>query len=460
MEIIICDVLISGGTIITQNSTRAIIQNGSISIKGSEIIDIGNKEDVDFKYSARKMIDARGKYIFPGLINTHTHLFQTFIKGLGEGLSLYQWVDGIAAPSAFGMSEKQAYLSTILGGMEAIHCGTTTLLDFMYSMPHSRLHRQVGNGLRDIGLRGVLGLGLMENGEEHGLSPCQFRPVTEALAEWHEIMEEYKGGNLSFALAPEIPFGISPNSFRAIREFANKHGILITIHINETLDDDKVNLKDYQKRAVPFLEELGFWGEDVIGVHCVKMQPEDIEIFVKNDVKISHNPVSNMYLGVGVAPIMDLKQSGLTISLGTDGAGSNNSQDMLEVMKSTGLLHKVHHQNPAVMNAQTILDMATLGGAKALGQADRIGSLEVNKQADLFIFDPIKPKSAPVFDPVSSLVFSSGPENVSTTIVAGKILMEERKIIGFDELEILQECQESAWELAKRVGYIPNFLKL
>jgi len=167
-----------------------------------------------------------------------------------------------------------------------------------------------------------------------------------------------------------------------------------------------------------------------------------------------------MYLGVGVAPIMDLKQSGLTISLGTDGAGSNNSQDMLEVMKSTGLLHKVHHQNPAVMNAQTILDMATLGGAKALGQADRIGSLEVNKQADLFIFDPFKPKSAPVFDPVSSLVFSSGPENVSTTIVAGNILMEERKIIGFDELEILQECQESAWELAKRVGYIPNFLKL
>lgn len=460
MEKIICDILISGGTIITQNSTREIIQDGSIIIKGSEIIDIGKKEDVDFKYSARKIIDARGKYIFPGLINTHTHLFQTFIKGLGEGLSLYQWVDGIAAPSAFGMSERQAYLSTLLGGMEAIQCGTTTLLDFMYSMPDSRLHRQVTNGLIDIGLRGVLGLGLMENGEDHGLSPCQFRPVTEALAEWQEIMEKYNGGILSFALAPEIPFGISPNSFREIRECANKHGIPITIHINETFDDDKVNLKDYQKRAVPFLEELGFWGEDVIGVHCVKMQPEDIEIFVKNDVKISHNPISNMYLGVGIAPIMELMQSRLTISLGTDGAGSNNSQDMLEVMKNTGLLHKVRHENPAVMNAQTILDMATLGGAKALGQADRIGSLEVNKQADLFIFDPLKPKSTPVFDPVSSLVFSSGPENVSTTIVAGNILMEERKIISFDELEILQECQESAWELAKNVGYIPKFFKL
>lgn len=459
MEKINCDVLISGGTIITQNSTREIIRNGSIVIKGSEIVDIGNQEDVDFKYSAGKMINTQGKYVFPGLINTHTHLFQTFIKGLGEGLSLYQWVDGIAAPSAFGMSERQAYLSTILGGMEVIHCGTTTLLDFMYSMPHSKLHRQVANGLRDMGLRGILGLGLMENGEEHGLSPCQFRPVTEALAEWQDIMEEYKGGILSFALAPEIPFGISPNSFREIREFSNKHGIPITIHINETLDDDKVNLKDYQKRAVPFLEELGFWGEDVIGVHCVKMQPEDIEIFVKNDVKISHNPVSNMYLGVGIAPIIELKQSGLTISLGTDGAGSNNSQDMFEVIKNTGLLHKLHHQNPGVINAQTILDMATLGGAKALGMADKIGSLEVNKQADLFIFDLFKPKSTPVFDPVSTLVFSSGPENVSTTMVAGKLLMEEREIIAVNELEILQECQERAWELAKRVGYIPKFLK-
>jgi 5-methylthioadenosine/S-adenosylhomocysteine deaminase len=457
MEKINCDVLISGGTIVTQNSTREIIQNGSIIIKGSEIIDIGKRDDLDFKYSARKLINARGKYIFPGLINTHTHLFQTFIKGLGECLPLYQWVDGIAAPSASAMSERQAYLSTILGGMEAIQCGTTTLLDFMYSMPDSRLHRQVGNGLRDIGLRGVLGLGLMENGEEHGLSPCQFRPVIEALDEWQKIMEEYKGGNLSFALAPEIPFGITPNGYREIRDFATTNGIPITIHINETLDDDRANLKDYQKRAVPFLEELGFWGKDVIGVHCVKMQPEDIEIFVKNNVKISHNPVSNMYLGVGIAPIMELKQSGLTICLGTDGAGSNNSQDMFEVMKSTGLLHKVFHENPAVMNSQTILDMATLGGAKALGQDDRIGSLEVNKQADLFIFDPLKPKSAPVFDPISSLVFSSGSENVSTTIVAGNILMEERKIIGIDELEILQECQKSAWELAERVGYIPKF---
>ncbi len=459
MEEINCDVLISGGTIITQNAKREIINNGSIVINGSEIIEIGQKEDVEFKYSARKVINAHGKYVFPGLINTHTHLFQTFIKGLGEGLSLYQWVDEIAAPSASGMSEKQAYLSTLLGGMEAIHCGTTTLLDFMYSMPDSKLHRQVGNGLRDIGLRGVLGLGLMENGEEHGLSPCQFRPVTEALDEWQEIMNEYKGGILSFALAPEIPFGITPKGYRDIRNFASTNGIPITIHINETLEDDNANIKDYQKRAVPFLEELGFWGEDVIGVHCVKMQPEDIEIFVKHNVKISHNPVSNMYLGVGVAPIIELNELGLTISLGTDGAGSNNSQDMFEVMKSTGLLHKVHHQNSEVINAQTILDMATLGGAISLGLSDRIGSLEVSKQADLFIFDPLKPKSTPVFDPISNLVFSSGSENISTTIVAGKILMEERKIIGINELDILQECQESAWKLARKVGCIPKFLQ-
>lgn len=455
-----CDILISGGTIITQNTTREIIQNGSIVISGSEIIDIGGTKELVDKYNPQKIITASGKFIFPGLINTHTHLFQTFIKGIGEGLSLYEWIDGISAPSASSMSEEEAYLSTLLGGIEAIHGGTTTILDFMYSMPNSSLHRQVANGFLKLGLRGVLGLGLMENGEQHGLSPCQFRPVSEALCEWSEIRNQFINPQLSFALAPELPFGITRESFEEIRSYATTHKIPITLHINESEEDDKATLIDFGKRAIPFLDEIGFWKSDVIAVHCIKMQPEDINIFIKNEVKISHNPISNMYIGLGYAPIIKFINEGLSVSLATDGAGSNNSQDMFEVMKCTGLLHKFVHTNPQIINSQMVLDMATLGGAKAIGQEKKIGSLEIGKQADLFIFDPIFPKSVPVFDPVSSLVFSSGSENVSTTIVAGKILMENKEIINFDEKDILKECQERAWELAKRVGYIPKFFKL
>ncbi|PKM79021.1 MAG: hypothetical protein CVU88_07960, partial [Firmicutes bacterium HGW-Firmicutes-13] len=333
-----CDILVSDGTIITQNANREIIQNGSIVISGSEIIEIGESKKIDDKYNPTKKISAAGKYIYPGLINTHTHLFQTFIKGIGEGLSLYEWVDGIAAPSASSMSEEEAYLSTLLGGIEAIHSGTTTILDFMYSMPNSTLHRQVVNGFQKLGLRGVLGLGLMENGEEHGLSPCQFRPVSEALNEWSNIRNQFSSPQLSFALAPEIPFGITRESFEEIRDYATNHKIPITIHINETEEDDQATLIDFGERAVPFLNSIGFWKPDVVAVHCIKMQPEDMKIFIENDVKISHNPISNMYLGVGCAQIIEFLNAGSTVSLATDGAGSNNSQDMFEVMKCTGLL--------------------------------------------------------------------------------------------------------------------------
>ncbi|NMC80712.1 MAG: amidohydrolase [Chloroflexi bacterium] len=451
----VCDLLLHGGTIITQNEGREVIPCGAIAIRDGRIAALSTADEILSGYRAKRTIDARGRYIFPGLINTHTHLFQTFIKGLGEGLTLYEWIDSISAPSSAGMSEHQAYLSGLLGGIEAIHCGTTTVLDFMYSMPSSKLYWQIGRSFKQLGLRGIMGLGLMENGEEHGLSPCQFRPVVEALAEWDEITAWLGSDLLTFALAPEVPFGITRQGYERIRQYASDHHMLITIHINENYDDDRAVMADYNQRAIPFLEELGFWGPDVIGVHCVKMQPEDIEIFARRDVKISHNPVSNMYLGVGRSPILEFQKAGLTISLATDGAGSNDSQDMIEVMKCAGLLHKVGHENPGVIRAQTILDMATLGGARAIGRENDLGSLEIGKQADLFIFDPLRPKSAPVMDPISSLVFSSGADSVVTTIIAGNVVMEEREILTINEAAVLRECQESASELAKRVGYAP-----
>jgi len=454
-----CDLIIDGGTIITQNSSRERIPNGALAIRGSRIIGVGSAHEINYHFMAKRNISAAGKFIFPGLINTHTHLFQTFIKGLGEGFTLYEWIDSISAPSASGMSEEHAYLSGLLGGIESIRCGTSTVLDFMYSMPTSKLYRQIGRSFSTLKLRGVLGIGLMENGEEHGLSPCQFRPVLEALAEWEDITRQLSSPLISFALAPELPFGVAKEGFQAIRQFATDHHIPITLHINESPDDDKANLIDHGMRSVPFLESIGFWGADVIGVHCIRMQPEDIEIFAQRDVKISHNPVSNMYIGVGKAPIAEFRKAGLTISLATDGAGSNNSQDMIEVLKCAGLLQKLAHEDPGAIDSQTILDMATLGGAKALGREKDLGSLEVGKEADLFIFDPLRAKSTPVFDPVSSLVFSSGQDSIITTLVGGEVVMEESRILTVNEADVLRECQEKAWDLAQQVGYAPGMLR-
>ena len=446
------DLLISGGTVITQNEQREIINRGAVAVQGANILAVGPAEVLETRYHSGRTIDARGQFIFPGLINTHTHLFQTFIKGLGQGLSLYEWVDSIAAPSSVEMMRREAYLSAMLGGLEALHCGTTTVLDFMYSMPVTHLYREVAQAFADLGLRGILGLGLMETGEQHDLSPCQFRPVPEALAEWADLGTALTTPLITPALAPEIAFGITRPGLEQIRRFASDKGMVITIHINEVDDDDRAMLADHGQRCIPFLEQIGFWGPDVLAVHCVKMQPEDIDIFVRHGVKVSHNPVSNMYLGVGAAPVREMIEAGLTVSLATDGAGSNNSQDMLETMKCAGLLHRLQAQDPAATSAQMILDMATLGGAKAIGRDDSLGSLETGKQADLFLFDPARPKAIPVLDPVGTLVFSSGMDSVTTTVVAGKVLLENGTATAVDEVALLRECQEAAWALARRAG--------
>ncbi len=209
---------------------------------------------------------------------------------------------------------------------------------------------------------------------------------------------------------------------------------------------------------MPFLEEVGFWGPDVLAVHCVRLEPEDIEILVHHDVKISHNPISNMYLGSGAAPIVELRRAGLTVGLGTDGAASNNSQDMIETCKCAGLVQKMAHRDPSAITAADVLDMATIDGARAIGQGKRLGSLEAGKQADLFIYDPYQPRSVPVLDPVASLVFSAGPEGVVTTVVAGKVLLEKRQITTVDEAALLRECQEAAHALAKRAGTLPGHI--
>jgi 5-methylthioadenosine/S-adenosylhomocysteine deaminase len=454
------DLLIAGGTVITQSEGREIITAGAVAVRGDSILAVGPADNLQGRYSARRVLDATGRLVFPGLINTHTHLFQTFQKGLGEGLTLYEWVRAVTGPSIPLMSERDAYLAAALGGLEALHSGTTTVFDYQYPLPNKELYRSVARAFRDLGLRGSLALGMTETGEQFGLPAYLHQPVERSLAEWDnltaEIGSEVGHNVLSFGLAPAIVFGITRAGLEKLRAYATERGMLLSLHVNETADDNRAVLAEHGQRAVPFLEELGFWGPDVLAVHCVRLQPEDVEILVRHDVKISHNPISNMYLGSGAAPIVELRRAGLTVGLGTDGAASNNSQDMIETCKCAGLVQKMANQDPSAITAADVLDMATIDGARAIGQGDRLGSLETGKQADLFIYDPRWSRSVPVLDPVASLVFSAGTEGVVTTIVAGQVLLEGGQITTVDEAALLQECQQAAVALAKRAGTLPG----
>jgi 5-methylthioadenosine/S-adenosylhomocysteine deaminase len=453
------DLLIVGGTVITQNAEREIVPNGAVAVRGCRIAAVGPAPELASRYSAVRTLDFTGRYLFPGLINTHAHLFQTFAKGLGEGLLLYDWVQAVTGPTIEAMTPRDAYLATILGGLESVRSGVTTLLDYQYPLNDPEMPRGFAQGFVDLGLRGILGLGLTETGEHHGLPPYLFIPVSEALAGWDARIAEIGSDPraqemLSFCLSPAIPFGITRGGLEAMRAYATERNMLISMHINETPDDDQAILADHGLRAIPFLEAAGFLGPDVLAVHCVRMEPEDIEILSRHDVKVSHNPVSNMYLGSGCAPVVKMRQAGITVSLATDGAASNNSQDMLETLKCAGLIHKLYHRDPSAMTASDVLDMATIDGARAIGQGDRLGSLEPGKQADLFVMDPVRVKSVPVLDPVASLVFSSGQGNIVTTVVAGRVLLDEGQIITVDEEALLLEAQAAAERVAKDSGAI------
>lgn len=448
------DILIKNGYVVSMNQKRALLPDGAIAIQGDKILEVGNTADMIAKYAAAKVIDAAGKFIYPGFVNTHSHLFQVLLKGLGRDKLLFDWLDSSVRRAIYQIDQECVYYAALVGCIENLRSGATTILDYMYCHGQAGLDDAVMQAFEDIGIRGILGRGHTKTSSFPADCACEINETEEMFfADVERLVAKYKGhSRLSLALAPGIIWDLSEEGYLQTRDLADKHGILITMHTVETEDDDKYCVEARGMRTIPYLEKVGILGPDYVAVHSVHMSPEDMALFKKYDVKVSHNPVSNMILASGVAPVPEFLKQGITVGLATDGAASNDTQDMMEVLKTTALLHKVNTRNAAAVNAGQVLEMATLGGARTVLMEDRIGSLEAGKKADLFIYNPLTPKSIPVADPVSTLVYSSGQNNIETTIVDGKIVLENGRITSVNEEEALFRLQEAAYELRKRTG--------
>jgi 5-methylthioadenosine/S-adenosylhomocysteine deaminase len=446
------DLLIKNATVITMNEAREILYDCAIAITGDKISELGPTKDLESKYSSGKTIDAKGKFVFPGLINTHSHLFQVLLKGLGRDKVLLDWLDSSVRRAIWQIDEECVYYAALVGCIENIRSGATTVLDFMYCHGKAGLDDMVIKAFEDIGIRGILGRAYTNTATLPADCPCELNETEEMFfSEVERLAEKYKNHpRISIAIAPGIIWDVSEEGFKTIRSLADKHGLLITMHTVETEDDDEYCLANRGMRTIPYLEKIGLLGPDYISVHSVHMKPEDIKIFKDLDVKVSHNPVSNMILASGVAPVPEFLKQGITVSLATDGAASNDTQDMMEVLKTTALMHKLHTRDAAVVSADQVVEMATLGGAKTIGRAGELGSIEPGKKADLFIYNPVTAKSIPVADPVSTLIYSSGQANVETTIVNGQVILEDGKILKVDEREVLLKLQEVAASLRER----------
>jgi 5-methylthioadenosine/S-adenosylhomocysteine deaminase len=449
------DLVVRHALIITQDDQRTVIENGALAADDGAIVALSSCGAIDAAYRGRTVLDAGGKALFPGLLNIHTHLFQSAVKGLGEDMAVEQWVQAVTFPTAAALTPRDAYLLAMVSCLENLRSGATTVVDFMYPLQDPALHEAVIQAMIDSGVRGRYSRTVNDAGAAMGVLPALIAPAEETVAHAAALQRRYAGageGRIDIGLAIGVIWGMTEGGLRAVRAAADATGMPITMHVNETPFDNLSSVGRFGRGTVPMLAHTGVLGPDFLAVHCVHMAETDIALFARYGAAVAYNAVSNMYLGSGIPPIGALAAAGLAVGIATDGSGSNNCQDMLETLKFSALLQKVAAQNAGVVTAQTALDWATRGGAAAIGLDARVGSLAVGKQADFFLLDPYTPKAVPVHDPVATLVYSAGQPNVDTVVVRGKVLLAGGVFRHLDEPALLREAQAAAADLARRAG--------
>jgi len=444
------ELIIYGGTIITMDENHKTIENSEIHIKGGKIIKISEVDENQREKYTCKYINAKGKFIFPGLINTHTHIFQTLIRGFGQDLPVLEWFEKTLDPVVENLTAEDAYLSAKLGAIEAIKSGTTTILDYNYPHPYPGMAEETIRALREVGLRGILARGIIDAGNVHKKIIHSTREELDACV---NLIKEYNNTEdkmISVWLAPYSIFSTSKEAFIEAKAIAKQYNTWLTMHA-ATPSSIEASIELYGMDDITFEESIGFLSPEVLAVHCCGNISESVLNIMKDyDVKISHNPISNCYLGEGIAPIKCMIDRGIKISLATDGPASNNNQDMISVLKFTALLQKVTNLDPTALSAIKTLEMATIEGAECLGMEKFIGSIEIGKQADLIIVDFMQPNTIAFHDPISSLVYSASQENIQTVIINGKVVMENREVKFVNEYETLNLAVEASKKLEVR----------
>ncbi len=453
------DTIIRNATVVTMNPAREVLYGASVAIDKGRILEVGDGTALAVRYpDVARVIEGEGKAVFPGLINTHNHLFQTNLKGMGDDKVLKDWLNDMTYPVGGKLQPEDCYTGALIGCIEGIRSGVTTQLDYMYPHPMDGLDDAVIRAFIQLRVRAVYGRGYMDCGEAFGVRREIMQPPEKIESDVRRLAAQYQGaenGRISVWLAPAITWGASAACLRMTQRLKRELGLGLTIHTAETMFDRESTIALHGVNDLDILVQYGLLDERTLLVHCVQLDERDIRIIKHHGAKVSHNPVSNMYLSSGVAPIPKMNLAGIDVSLGTDGAASNNSNDMLEVLKLTSLLQKVTHRDPTIMTADKVLEMATIEGARCLGMDAEIGSIEAGKKADLFVFNPERSmKAIPMHNPVSTLVYSSAMDNVETVLIDGEPVLFDGKLTVLDEAAAIRRCRAQADLLAERAGTV------
>ena len=416
------DLLIVNACVVTMDGEYRVFEDGAIAIAGDEILDVGPSEVISSGYDATRVINGRGKLVMPGFINIHTHSPMTIYRGFADDLPLLEWLyDHIFPLEAEFTNPDNVRAGTRLAIAEMLLSGTTTFNDTYYFV------NEMARVVDQTGIRAVLAESLIDFPAPNSPTPADGIAHTKALlSEWREHPL------VNIGVAAHTPFTASRELIVQSKDIAVSHDVIFNIHVAETRWEVEDSLNKYGVTPVGFLKDLGVLDKRTIAAHCVHLNDEDIAIFAERGVSVGHNPQCNMKLANGVAPIQKFLNSGIRIGIGTDGVASNNDLDMFDELRSSALSQKLSTGDPSTLNARTVIEMATIMGARALGMDDKIGSVEKGKKADVIILDLSRPHAQPLYNVYSLIAYSLRGSDVETVIVNGRVLVDNRELVTLD----------------------------
>jgi 5-methylthioadenosine/S-adenosylhomocysteine deaminase len=422
------DLIIRGGLVLTPDF-RAI--KADIAVEGGKIAAVG-----EVVGNADTVIDAKGKLVMPGLVNAHTHLSMSLLRGYAEDLPLKRWLEEKIWPVERKLKPEHVYAGALLGCLEMIKSGTTCFSDMYFYM------EEVAKAVRESGLRCSLSYGVIELGDRERRK-IELKKAIQLLQE--------RDSRIRVMFGPHAPYTCSDECLLEVKELAERHKVGIHIHLSETEEEVRESIKKTGKPPISHLEEIGFLGPRVVAAHCVHVSTEEIKSLARHGVKVVHNPASNLKLSSGLAPVREMLDAGVEVALGTDGPASNNSLDMFREMRLCSLLQKLRTRDPACIRAEEVLRMATVTAARAAGW-EEVGTIEPGKKADIILVNLNSPHLTPLPSVISNIIYSAIGSDVDTMIVDGKVLMQGRRVLTLDEERVMEKARRAAEDLVGNVS--------
>jgi len=452
-------ILIEHGVVVTLDARRRVISDGAVMIEGSRITDVGKTDELHRMYAPEHIIDASRHLVIPGLIDCHVHLAQALIRGCADDVSLIDWLGKYVWPLQGNYDAEDGRVSAKLCMLEMIKSGTTS---FIESMIHTRYGFDgIATSVEESGMRGFLAKTIMDTpayGRKQMMHPGMIEDGEKSFNETIEMIERWNGkadGRIRVWFGPRSLGACSKPLYERIAKEASKRKAGITMHLCEVQEDVKYARRKFGKSPVAFAKEVGLLGPSTVLAHAVWLTDRDIAILSGTRTNVCHCPSSNSKLASGIARVPEMLERGVNVALGCDGGPSNNTYDMIREMKLAACIHKARVLDPTTMPAQSVLEMATLGGARAVGMQNELGTLEPGKLADVVLINLDSVHMVPNNNYVSDLIYAGCGADVDTVIIDGKIIMEQGNVRTLNEQEIIQQARERAGSLLERTCLRP-----